>query len=146
MRYVQNLWALIPKFGANRALPVGMSIWGIIIGGLAILGFHPSLTISGLPLPVAIGWATGTVIASIATLYGYYVKESAPLVSRSLLLLAVMVAIYFVSFIAIVGLSDGGASILSYAVVSFSLARESHALRRKCREVQRDETPTHPEA
>lgn len=146
MKYAQNHWERIPIFGANRALPVGVSVWGLTIGGMTVLGLHPSITIAALPLIVANGWAICTIIASLTTLYGYYVRISAPLVSRSLLLHAIMVLIYVVSFIAIVGFQDGGASILIYAVVSFSLACESRVLRWKSREVRRHETPTRPEA
>lgn len=108
MKYAQNHWERIPIFGANRALPVGVSVWGLTIGGMTVLGLHPSITISSLPLIVANGWAICTIIASLTTLYGYYVRISAPLVSRSLLLHAIMVLIYVVSFIAIVGFQDGG--------------------------------------
>ena len=108
MKYAQNHWERIPIFGANRALPVGVSAWGLTIGGMTVLGFHPSITISSLPLIVANGWAICTIVASLATLYGYYVRISAPLVSRSLLLHAIMMLIYVVSFIAIVGFQDGG--------------------------------------
>ena len=146
MKYVQNHWERIPIFGANRALPVGVSIWGLAIGGMTVLGFHPSITISSLPLVVANGWAICTIVASLATLYGYYVRISTPLVSRSLFLHAIMALIYVVSSIAIVGFQDAGASILIYAVVSFSLACESRVLRWKCREARRHETPTRPEA
>ncbi len=38
MKYVQKHWERIPIFGANRALPVGVSVWGLIIGGMTVLG------------------------------------------------------------------------------------------------------------
>lgn len=110
-------------------LPIGMGIWGVIMGTSALLDLNLSLTMTAAPGIVARVWGASALASGIALLYGLFQTHSALLVARSLWWHALVVLAFMGTTVALVGFRDALSSIIVHGVVALSLLFKGCAIR-----------------
>lgn len=116
---------------ATHPLTVAVSMWGLVMGVLVLIGLTPSATIDSLPRWESFAWGAFSAAAGASILVGLFALDSMLAVSRGMMLLALTTTVYWITLIYVTGWGDGGVAASFLLVVSVVIGREGVLLRRR---------------
>jgi len=99
---------------------VGLTLWGLIVGILTVIGPVPSVSLDYLPRPLQIGWGVAMLVSACATALGLALRRHSLLIVRALILFATTFSTYGIAILSQGGWNRGGGTaslMLIYSVV-----------------------------